>query len=134
MDENLRILVVDDMPAVRMIVRGMLEEIGFRQIFEAESAESAWSQLTVAASQKSQKFGLVISDWMMQGMSGIDLLRLVRNSPELRDLPFLIITSQGEQDRMAEATQAGATDFVVKPFDGSQLSEKVEQALAPHDS
>jgi two-component system chemotaxis response regulator CheY len=129
MGANLRILVVDDMPAVRSILRGMLEELGFERIVEAEDGEMAWQLVREAATSGGQEFGLVIADWNMPGMSGADLLRAIRSFAPTRALPFFMVTAEGNRAHLAEAFHAGVTDYVVKPFSGRQLGDKIEKAL-----
>ncbi|MBY0470023.1 response regulator [bacterium] len=134
LDLTLKILVVDDMPAMRSILRGMLEELGFKEIHEAEDGDLAWEMLQAAATEPSGGFALVISDWNMPGMTGVDLLRALRSAKETRDIPFLMVTARGDQGHIAEATQAGVTDYVVKPFNAAQLGEKISAVLTfkPH--
>ncbi len=125
-DVSIRVLIVDDMPAMRAILRDMLEQIGFRDIVDAEDGDSAWQLVKQETAAGSNSFGLVISDWNMPGMSGVDLLRSMRSFGTTRELPFLMITGEGDHDHLAEAMNAGATDFVVKPFNVEQLAEKIE--------
>jgi two-component system chemotaxis response regulator CheY len=126
LDLNVRILLVDDMPAVRNLVRAMLEEAGFTKIEEAEDGETAWLMVQRSTSAARGPFGLIIADWNMPGMSGADLLRAVRSSNATRDMAFFIITAQGDDSHVREAIQAGVTDYVVKPFTGEQLLEKIQ--------
>ncbi len=125
LDYSLRILLADDMPAVRSILRNMLEEQGFKWIMDAEDGELAWRVIQQAAATEQGGFGLVIADWQMPGMSGVDLLRAVRSAPQTRELPFFIVTAKGDEAHIREAQQAGVTDYLVKPFTGDQLAEKI---------
>ena len=127
MDRSLRIIVVDDMPAMRSIVRNMLEDMGFTRIVEAEDGELAWHLIRNAAATPAEAIGLVIADWNMPGMSGVDLLRAVRSSAATRAVPFLMVTAKGDNAHIAEAVRAGVTDYVVKPFSGAQLGDKLSQ-------
>ena len=129
-DSQLRFLIVDDMPAMRSIVRNMLEELGFARIEDAEDGETAWQLIRQSVADPEQAFGFVISDWNMPGMSGVDLLRAVRAFPHTRELPFLMVTAEGDQSHVNEALRAGVTDYVVKPFNSTQLREKIDQAMA----
>jgi two-component system, chemotaxis family, chemotaxis protein CheY len=122
--QALRILLIDDMPAMRSVVRSMLVEQGFANITETEDGELAWRLIQDAAMSESA-FGLIISDWQMPGMTGVDLLRAVRSSSFARELPFFLITAKGDEPHVREALQAGVTDYIVKPFTGEQLAEKV---------
>jgi two-component system chemotaxis response regulator CheY len=121
---SIRVLIVDDMPAMRTILRDMIEQLGFTDLSEAEDGDLAWQQVQDRDAQS--QFGLIISDWNMPGMSGMDLLRAVRSYAPTRELPFLMITGEGDQDHLAEAFSPGITDYVVKPFDVEQLRMKLE--------
>lgn len=134
LDFSLKILLVDDMPAMRSILRGMLEEIGFTRIVEAEDGEIAWQLIRQSAlagkgsgrvEGAGDALGLVIADWQMPAMSGVDLLRAIRNFPMTRSLPFLMVTAKGDVAHVSEATRAGVTDYVVKPFSATQLFDKI---------
>lgn len=132
-DFNLRILVVDDMPAMRSIVRNMLLEIGFTRIVEAEDADQAWERIRFAIAPGGDPegaFGLVVSDWNMPGMSGAELLRAVRGLSQTRDLAFLMVTAERSPDHLSEATHAGVTDYVIKPFNLGHLREKIDGIFA----
>ena len=124
-DFSIKILLVDDMPAMRSILRGMLEELGFRNVTEAEDGDLAWRLLQNTMGREKKEFGLVIADWQMPGMSGVDLLRAVRFSPHSRELPFFMVTSRGDEAHVREARQAGVTDYLVKPFTSEHLAEKI---------
>ena len=128
-DLSLRILVVDDMPAMRSIVRNMLEELGFKRVAEAEDGEMAWQLIQQAAISPQKAFGMVISDWNMPGLSGVELLRAIRSSSHSREMPFFMVTAEGDRDHLAEAASAGVTDYVVKPFNAAQLAEKIGAAF-----
>ena len=117
-------LVADDMPAVRSIIREMLEDMGFLEIVEAEDGEQAWELVQEGG------FGLVLTDWLMPGIEGVDLVREIRQLETTRNLPVLIITSQGQREQWAEAKSAGVTGFVVKPFDQNQLREELLRCLS----
>jgi two-component system chemotaxis response regulator CheY len=131
MSRSPRILIVDDMPAVRMILRNMLETAGYSDLVEAEDGEQAWELLRNSVDAAGiPAVRLIVSDWNMPGMTGIELLRAVRSDPALRHLPFLIITAEGDGSHLDEASAAGVTDYVVKPFGADHLSEQVARALA----
>ncbi len=128
MSSGFRILVVDDMPAVRLILRNMLEEAGFTDVIEAEDGEVAWKLIRNTVETGDPKpIRLVISDWNMPGMNGVDLLRAVRASAHTRELPFLLITGEGDPGLLDEAGAAGVTDLVIKPFTSAQLGEQVRR-------
>ena len=128
-EPSAKILVVDDMPAMRSILCRMLQELGFSQITAVEDGETAWEMLQNGIENPEEFFELIIADWNMPGMSGIELLRAIRSSTHTRLLPFLMVTSKGEQPNVFEATQLGVTDYIVKPFNGAQLGEKISAAL-----
>ena len=121
---NAKILVVDDMPAMRSIVSGMLDELGFTNVSQAEDAEIAWSLIQAAGPEP---FELVIADWNMPGMSGVDLLRSVRSAPGSRLLPFLMVTAKNQQANIAEAQRAGVSGYMVKPFSSIELQERISE-------
>lgn len=121
-----RILVVDDMPAMRSIVRNMLGDLGYSRVDEAEDGELAWAMIQGSAEQP---FALIIADWNMPGMSGVDLLRATRSFVATRQVPFVMITAQGATTFLSEAARSGATGFIVKPFTAHELGERVAAAL-----
>ena len=118
------------MPAMRSIVRNMLEEMGFSRISEAESGDIAWDLIRGASANPVEAFGLVIADWNMPGISGVDLLRAVRSFAHTRTLPFVMVTAEGDHKHLAEASRAGVTEYVVKPFNGAQLGDKISDVFS----
>jgi two-component system chemotaxis response regulator CheY len=136
-----RVLVVDDMPAIRILIVDMLQQLGFREIVEAEDGESAWDLLrgdgagaVGRGDPKEARFALVVADWSMPGMSGVELLRAVRGFRPTGGTPFLMVTGQRDREHFAEAFGAGVTDFLVKPFDLGQLREKLGPLLSPQSA
>ncbi len=119
MDFNMRVLVVDDFSTMRRIVKNTLRQIGFSSIEEAEDGQKAYDRLM------SEKFDFVVSDWNMPNMTGIDLLRKVRATPQLKHLPFLMVTAEAKQENVVEAIKAGVSNYIVKPFTVATLQEKV---------
>jgi two-component system, chemotaxis family, chemotaxis protein CheY len=122
-DKSTPILVVDDYRTMVRIVRNLLHQLGFENVEDASDGVSALAKL------RTQSFGLVISDWMMEPMSGIELLRQVRADPKLQALPFIMITAENRKDRVAEAERAGADAYVVKPFNAEVLSERIAAVM-----
>lgn len=118
---SLKVLVVDDMMSMRNIVKRALLEIGYKDIHDALNGEDALEKL------KSGGFGLVLLDWNMPIMSGIELLRIIRADPALQTLPVLMITAEAKMDNIMEAVQTGVSDYLVKPFSGQALQEKLEK-------
>lgn len=110
---------------MRVILKDMLMQLGFKRISEAEDGELAWQLVQQAAPHPQNAFGLIISDWNMPGLSGVELLRAIRASSLTRELPFFMVTGQGGQAHVADAVSAGVTDYVVKPFNLQQLGEKI---------
>jgi len=123
-----RFLVVDDFSTMRRVVRGLLREIGFRNVDEAEDGVSAIGKL------KSQSFDFVVCDIGMPIMSGIDLLKAVRADPNLRHLPVLMVTAEARKDDIVLAMQHGAAGYLVKPFTKTALEERITKALRDHAS
>lgn len=122
LDLSVKVLVVDDFPTMRRIVSNLLRHIGFEHIDEAEDGDDALNIL------RSGGFGLVISDWNMPNMEGIDLLRHVRKEPEpLNDIPFLMVAAEAEKEKVIEAIKAGADNYIVKPFTAEILKERLEK-------
>lgn len=118
-DKNLRILVVDDFPTMRRIVKGLLSELGYRNIAEAEDGKQALSVL------QSQPIDFVVTDWNMPNMQGIDMLRAIRSDSRLRSIPVLMVTAEAKREQIIEAAQAGVNGYVIKPFTGVTLKEKI---------
>ena len=118
-DKSTPILVVDDYKTMIRIVRNLLQQLGFENVDDAGDGASALLKL------RQRAYGLVISDWMMEPMSGIDLLRQVRADPGLQALPFIMITAENRKDRVALAEQAGADAYLVKPFNAEALRDRI---------
>jgi two-component system, chemotaxis family, chemotaxis protein CheY len=122
-DKSAPILVVDDYQTMIRIVRNLLQQLGFENVDDAGDGASALLKL------RERAYGLVISDWMMEPMSGIDLLRQVRADPRLKALPFIMITAENRKDRIALAEQAGADAYLVKPFNAQALSDRIAAVM-----
>jgi len=118
---KVRVLVVDDFPTMRRIVRNLLRQLGFENVDEAENGEDALKKL------RSAEYGLVVSDWNMPVMEGIELLKNVRSDPQLKDIPFLMVTAEAEKEKVIEAIKSGVDNYIVKPFTGEVLKEKLEK-------
>ncbi len=123
-DLKTRVLVVDDMMTMRKLVMKALKEIGFTDFLEASDGRIAWETLSGA----SPAVGLIISDWNMPNATGIDLLKRVRAESKFKHLPFLLVTAEAEKTQVAEALQAGVSNYVIKPFTADILKEKLETA------
>jgi two-component system chemotaxis response regulator CheY len=118
---DMEILVVDDASAMRRIVRGLLKELGFKHIREAENGQVALQEL------KKKKADFVVSDWNMPVMTGIDLLRAIRADESLKSIPVLMVTAEAKQDNIIAAVQAGVNNYIVKPFNAQTLQEKLNK-------
>ena len=120
-DTSITVLVVDDMSTMRRILKNVLKQIGFSNLVEAENGQDALNKLKVG------DIGLIVSDWNMPVMQGIELLRTVRADAELKNLPFLMVTAEGQKENIIEAVQAGVSNYVVKPFTAEALQGKLEK-------
>jgi len=121
LDTNIKVLVVDDFATMRRIVKGVLRELGFNNIVEAEDGDTALKEL------KKDKFDLIVSDWNMPNMSGLDLLKAVRSDDNLKNIPFLMVTAEGQRENVIEAVKAGVSNYIVKPFTPETFSAKLEK-------
>jgi len=124
MNLNITILVVDDFATMRRIVKGVLKKLGFKNIIEAENGKTALSKL------KKEDVGLVISDWNMPEMTGLELLKAVKTEEKFKDLPFIMLTAEGQKDCVIEAVKAGVINFIVKPFTPDTLKEKLNAVFS----
>ncbi len=120
LDTTIRVLVVDDFATMRRIVKGVLKQLGFFEIVEAQDGREALEVL------KKEAVGLIVSDWNMPNMSGLDLLKAVRDDDRLRGIPFIMVTAEGMKDNVIEAVKSGVTNYIVKPFTPETFSEKIE--------
>ena len=118
---KIKVLVVDDFPTMRRIVKNLLKQLGFENIDEAEDGAQALVKL------KAGGYCLVVSDWNMPVMEGIDLLKHVREDETLKAIPFLMVTAEAEKDKVITAIKAGVDNYVVKPFTAEVLKEKLEK-------
>lgn len=117
----MKILVVDDFSTMRRIVKNLLRQLGYENIEEAEDGAQAYSKL------QSGGFGFVVSDWNMPNMDGLEMLKKLRSDPEFKDLPVLMVTAEAEKEKVIAAIQAGVNNYVVKPFTGEILKEKMDK-------
>jgi two-component system, chemotaxis family, chemotaxis protein CheY len=123
MDKHIKILVVDDFATMRKVIRNLLKQVGYENIAEAEDGVGALKAL------KSQKVDLVISDWNMPNMTGLELLKAVRSDEDLKSTPFLMVTAEALQDNVIAAIKAGVNNYIVKPFTAEVLNEKIMKIL-----
>lgn len=127
-----RILVIDDMPSIRDLVKNHLKAIGYKNIVEAGDGEQGHKML-VQEKGAGKPVQLVISDWNMPVMNGLDLLKMLRKTPEWQNLPFVILTSEAEREQVTEAIMAGVSQYVVKPFAGKIFEDKLKAAWQKHN-
>jgi two-component system chemotaxis response regulator CheY len=122
-DMNMSILVVDDYKTMVRIIRNLLRQLGFENIDEAADGSAALQKL------RQKKFGLVISDWNMEPMTGLQLLREVRADEKLRALPFIMVTAESKTENVIAAKEAGVSNYIVKPFNTETLKGKLVSVL-----
>ena len=121
--ENIRILIVDDLSSMRRVVSAFLVDLGYHHIREDENGTYALATL------RREKFDMVVTDWNMPGMTGLELVTEIRNDTALKHLPVLLITAESRKENILAAAKAGASDYVVKPFSIATLGDKVERLL-----
>jgi len=121
MDKGMKILVVDDFPTMRRIVRSLLKELGFTNVEEAEDGQEALSKLAGGG------FEFVVSDWNMPNLNGLDMLKQIRADAAMKSLPVLMVTAEAKKDNIVAAAQAGANGYIVKPFTAATLEEKLNK-------
>lgn len=122
-DLKTKILVVDDMLTMRKIVSKTCKELGFTSLVEAADGALAWAAL----SAPDAGFGLIISDWNMPNMTGLDFLKKVRADAKLKITPFVMLTAESEAVQVSEALKAGVDNYIIKPFTPDQLKKKLEE-------
>lgn len=122
-DMKLKFLVVDDYDTMQRILTNLLKQLGFTNVDSASDGQQALAML------QDDNFDFVISDWNMEPMTGIELLREVRGDDKLKHLPFIMITAESKSENMIAAKQAGVSDYIVKPFDAETLKGKIASVL-----
>jgi len=118
-DYSIKVLVADDFATMRKIVRSILKQIGFEDVVEAEDGAAALQIL------RREQVGLVVTDWNMPNMSGLELLNHIRQNPQTAGMPVLMVTAEGLKENVLEAVKAGVNNYVVKPFTAEVLQEKI---------
>ena len=121
--ETKKVIVVDDSSVMRQIIKNNLKQLGFEQsnVVDAEDGEQALKKIN------EDTIDLVISDWNMPRMTGIDFLKAIRADGAMKELPFLMVTSEADKEKIIEAVQAGVNQYIVKPFNTTQLEEKIKE-------
>lgn len=118
------ILIVDDSSGIRKLIKTQLETLGFSQILEASNGKEAIEALVDVYAKRLQ-IDLIIADWRMPEMDGIELLKHLKSHEKYEAIPFLMVAAESDMDKIAQAISEGVTDFLVKPFDEDRLSEKL---------
>ncbi len=124
-DKGLSILIVDDYKTMLRIIRNLLQQLGFSNVDEATDGTMALSKL------RERPYGLVISDWNMQPMTGLELLREVRADAQLKATPFIMITAESKTENVIAAKEVGVSNYIVKPFNAETLKAKISSVLGP---
>jgi two-component system chemotaxis response regulator CheY len=119
MNLKMKVLIVDDFATMRRIVRNVLKQIGFTNMVEADNGKAALKVL------KKEKIDLILCDWNMPEMPGIDLLKAIKSDDELKNIPFVMVTAEAQKDNIIEAVKAGVNSYIVKPFTAETVSEKL---------
>ncbi|MGV6872729.1 response regulator [Pseudochelatococcus sp. B33] len=124
LDLSMPILVVDDYKTMVRIIRNLLKQLGFQDVDDAADGSEALTKLA------ERKYGLVISDWNMEPMTGYELLKQVRDNPELESIPFIMVTAEAKSENVIAAKKAGVNNYIVKPFNAQTLKDKIEAVFA----
>ena len=125
LDPSMPVLVVDDYGTMIRIIRNLLRQLGFADIDDANDGASALAKM------RAKRYGLVISDWNMEPMSGFDLLQQVRSDPNFGDTPFIMVTAESKTENVIAAKKAGVNNYIVKPFNAQTLKAKIEAVFTP---
>jgi two-component system, chemotaxis family, chemotaxis protein CheY len=124
-NKDMNVLIVDDYKTMLRILRNLLVTLGFRNVEEASDGTTALAKL------RGGEFGLVISDWNMEPMTGLQLLKAVRAEDRLKKLPFIMVTAESKPENVITAKQAGVSNYIVKPFNAETLKTKMSSVLGP---
>ena len=124
LDPKMPVLVVDDYSTMVRIIRNLLRQLGFEDIDDASDGSAALEKMTA------KRYGLVISDWNMEPMTGYDLLRRVRANPQIETTPFIMVTAESKTENVIAAKKAGVNNYIVKPFNAQTLKAKIEAVFA----
>jgi two-component system, chemotaxis family, chemotaxis protein CheY len=123
-DLSMPVLVVDDYNTMIRILRNLLKQLGFQDIDDAADGTAALAKM------RTKRYGLVISDWNMEPMTGYDLLKEVRGDPRLARTPFIMVTAESKTENVIAAKKAGVNNYIVKPFNAQTLQTKIEAVFA----
>ncbi len=123
-DKNMNVLIVDDYKTMLRIIRNLLRQLGFNNIDEATDGSMALQKL-----RQNNTYGLIVSDWNMEPMTGLQLLREVRADAKLKHIPFIMVTAESKSENVLAAKQAGVSNYIVKPFNAETLKGKMVSVL-----
>ncbi len=124
-DKNMKIMIVDDYSTMLRILRNLLRQLEFNNVDEANNGDEALQKL------RESQYNLIISDWNMAPMTGLDLLKNVRADAKLKHIPFIMVTAESKTDNVIAAKQAGVSNYIVKPFNAETLKSKMSSVLGP---
>ncbi len=124
-DKNMKIMIVDDYSTMLRILRNLLRQLEFNNVDEANNGDEALQKL------REGSYNLIISDWNMAPMTGLDLLKHVRADAKLKHIPFIMVTAESKTDNVIAAKQAGVSNYIVKPFNAETLKSKMSSVLGP---
>lgn len=124
-DKNMKIMIVDDYSTMLRILRNLLRQLEFNNVDEANNGDEALQKL------RESQYNLIISDWNMAPMTGLDLLKSVRADAKLKHIPFIMVTAESKTDNVIAAKQAGVSNYIVKPFNAETLKSKMSSVLGP---
>ena len=125
--KDMEVLVVDDYATMRRIIKNLLNQLGFKNVNEAEDGAAALGKL------RAKPAGLVISDWNMEPMTGLQLLKEVRADGKLSSVPFIMVTAESKTENVVAAKQAGVNNYIVKPFNAETLKQKMQSVIGAFD-
>lgn len=120
LDLSMPVLVVDDYNTMIRIIRNLLKQLGFQDVDDANDGSAALAKM------RERKYGLVISDWNMEPMTGYGLLKEMRADPELSHTPFIMVTAESKTENVIAAKKAGVSNYIVKPFNAQTLKSKID--------
>jgi len=124
LDLSMPVLVVDDYSTMVRILRNLLRQLGFENVDDATDGSAALAKM------QAKRYGLVISDWNMEPMTGFDLLKQVRSDPSIGEVPFIMVTAESRTENVIAAKKAGVNNYIVKPFNAQTLKAKIEAVFA----
>ncbi len=123
MSKNSSILVVEDNVTTRLYIKRILKKLGYEKVMAVDDGDTAIMELKI------KKFDMIISDWDMPNLNGLDFLKTIRKKPALRNIPFLMVTAEKEVSKIQKALRLGVDNYVVKPFEPGHLKNKIQEML-----